>query len=312
MPPAESDGSASWGDGSVLWEPTPRELGAPPLPVQEFSPAGDPLRRFLNPLYTLAHFWHSRHLISALTRRELAARYRGSFLGTLWSLLVPLLMLCVYTYVFSVVFKARWGTTTDSKGLVALTLLTGLVPYNLFAEVVATAPALVIGNTNYVKRVVFPLEILPLVRFLAALVPALISAGVLVLGLVLAGGLHTTLPLMLVAWLPLLLLSIAAAYFLAALGVFVRDTGQVVQVVLPIIFFLSPILYPPEAVPASLQSLARLNPIAHVVEDCRRTAVFGLAPNWHWLVANTLACGVVALGSFLFFIKGKRAFHDAL
>jgi len=186
------------------------------------------------------------------------------------------------------------------------------VPFNFFSEVLASAPGVIVGNANYVKRVMFPLEVLPLVKFASALVQGMVSAGVLVLGLAVKDALQPTLGLMPLAWLPIILLGLASAYLLAALGVFLRDTAQVVQVVLPFLFFLSPIVYPMDAVPARLQRIVWLNPIAHVVEDCRRTAVFGLGPGWRGLVLHTAGGAVLAFAAFLFFMKSKRAFHDAL
>jgi lipopolysaccharide transport system permease protein len=282
-------------------------------PIYVVTPRGEAVTPFLNPFRVVAHLWSFRRLAWQLTQRELAARYRGSFLGTLWSLLVPLTMLVVYTFVFSVVFHSRWGVEQEGHGLFALTLLAGLTPFNVFSEVVATSPAVVLANPGYVKRVVFPLEVLPLVRFLASVTQGLISALVLVLGiLVLRGTLPVTLLLMPIAWLPLLLIALGAAYVLSALGVFVRDIGQAVTVVLPLLFFLSPIIYPIEAVPPQFRFVTALNPIAHVVEDCRRVAIFGLQPDWKWFV-RTMAVGcVAAFTGFLVFMKSKRAFHDAL
>ncbi len=302
-------GSAALPSGD--WAPAPlSEQRA--QSVRALTPAGEPIRPFLNPWRAVVHCWRLRSLVSELTRRELAARYRGSFLGALWSLLAPNLMLSAYTFVFSIIFKGRWGNHDQGHGQFALTLFAGLVPYNVFAEVVGSAPALILGNASYVKRVVFPLEVLPLVRVLSATVQGLVSAAVLLLGVAVSGGLSPVAVLTPVAWVPLLLLALAAAYALAALGVFVRDTAQAVTVLLPIIFFLTPIVYPLEAVPAGFQALLWLNPLTLVVEDCRRTAVFGLPPRWTWWSVSVFASAALALGSFVCFMKAKRGFHDAL
>ena len=284
-----------------------------PFEVRELTPAGDLVRPFVNPLHVVGHLWRHRGLIGQLTRRDLASRYRGSFLGMLWSLLVPLVMLCVYTFVFSVVFRARWGLGEEGRALFALILFAGLVPFNIFSEVVSAAPGLMVGNPNYVKRVVFPLELLPLVKFLGALFHGFISAGVLVLGLLWARGtVHPTMALMPISWMPLLLITLGGAYFLAALGVFIRDTTQAVTILLPFLFFLSPIVYPLEAVPEQYRAIIRFNPISHTVEDARRTAIYGVMPDWVWFAALLFVSGLVALGGFLFFMKSKRAFHDVL
>jgi lipopolysaccharide transport system permease protein len=291
---------------------------APPAPapstlVREVTPVGEAVRPFLNPLRIVVHLWRHRHLVRHLTVRELAARYRGSFLGIMWSMLLPLFTLAIYTFVFSLVFKARWGVADQGRGLVALILFAGIIPFNVFSEVVSVAPSTILGNPGYVKRVVFPLEVLPLVKFLGALVQGLVSAVVLVLAIaIMRGTLSPTLAFMPIAWVPLLLLALGTSYGLSALGVFVRDVGQAVVVILPFLFFLTPIVYPIEAVPAQLRFIPWMNPLAHVVEDARRTAIFGLAPNWRAFANNCVLCGTFAYVGFLFFMKSKRAFHDAL
>ena len=295
----------------VVERSTARRL--PSGAVREITPAGETVRPFLNPLRAVLHLWHHRDLIHQLTVRDLVARYRGSFLGVLWSLLLPLLMLCVYTFVFSMVFTARWGTQPDGRGQVALILFAGLIPYNFFAEMIGGAPVLVISNPSYVKRVVFPLEVLPLVKLGSALFQAFVSAGVLLVAVLLARhSLSPTVLLMPVAWIPLVILALGATYALAALGVFVRDVGQAVTVILPFLFFLTPIVYPLEAVPAAFQVFAWMNPIAHVVEDARRTAIFAMMPKWRAFAINCTLSSALAFASFLFFMRSKRHFHDAL
>ena len=281
--------------------------------VRVVTPAGEAVRPYLDPLRIAAHVWRHRSLIRQLTVRDLAARYRGSFLGVLWSLLVPLAMLGVYTFVFSIVFSAHWGTVEGGRGVVALILFAGLIPFNFFSEMIAVAPMLVVGNASYVKRVVFPLEVLPVVKALSALFQGLVSTVVLIAALLVARhGIPLTVLLLPLAWVPLVLLALGVTYALAALGVLVRDVGQAVGVILPFLFFLTPIVYPLEAVPAGFQVVAWMNPLAHVVEDARRTMIFALDPKWRALAINTTLCGLIAFVGFLFFMRSKRHFHDAL
>jgi hypothetical protein len=182
-PPA-AGAAARWTRTAEAARPEPSPIATPRATVvREVTPAGEAVRPYLNPLRIAAHLWQHRGLVRQLTVRDLAARYRGSFLGVFWSLLVPLLMLGVYTFVFSIIFPARWGVTDGGRGVVALILFAGLVPFNFFSEMVSVAPALVVGNPSYVKRVVFPLEVLPLVKCLSALFQALVSVAVLVFGL---------------------------------------------------------------------------------------------------------------------------------
>jgi lipopolysaccharide transport system permease protein len=185
-----------------------------------------------------------------MVKRDVAGRYRGSILGLFWSLFNPILMLVIYTFVFSVVFKARWSVDSDSKTEFALMLFAGLMIFNLFAECVNRAPTLVIGNVNYVKKVVFPLEILPWVSLGSALFHFLVSLCVwLVACVVLFGELQVTALLLPVVLFPLLMFILGVAWFIAALGVYLRDVGQIVGVLTSVLMFLSPIFYPLSALP---------------------------------------------------------------
>ena len=148
------------------------------------SSRGESVVRFFNPIHIVIHLWKYRNLIKQLTWREVVGRYKGSFIGLGWSFIQPLMMLCVYTFVFSVIFKARWGMDPDeSKAAFALVLFMGLITFSLFSEMANSAPSLVLANVNYVKKVVFPLEVLPLVRFLSGLINAAFSLVVLLVGI---------------------------------------------------------------------------------------------------------------------------------
>ena len=178
----------------------------------------------VNPVKQFLNIWRSRDLIWQMTKREVIGRYRGSVLGLFWSFFNPVLMLIIYTFVFSVVFKARWGTGGESRFEFALILFAGLIVYNLFAECLTRAPALIVGNVNYVKKVVFPLEILPLVVMVAALFHSIVSLSVLLIFFVLASAsLHWTIVFAPLVILPLLLTTIGLSWILASLGVFLRD-----------------------------------------------------------------------------------------
>jgi lipopolysaccharide transport system permease protein len=199
-------------------------------------------RHSASPQAAALSLWRNRGLIWQLTKREVIGRYRGSFMGLVWSFVNPILMLVVYTFVFSVVFKARWGESGGtSKTEFAIILFSGLITFNLFAECVNRAPGLILSNVNYVKKVVFPLEIMPWVTMGAALFHALISVAVL-LGFFLAFHhfVHWTVLLLPLVWLPFLLLTLGISWFLAATGVFLRDIGQIVGIVTTAMLFRSP------------------------------------------------------------------------
>lgn len=270
---------------------------------------------YLRPYRIPALLWQHRSLIRQLVGRAVAARYRGSVLGILWSFILPLTMLMVYTFVFSVVLKARWSSdaTGETHTYFALTLFCGLLVYNLFAECIAAAPGLIAANVNYVKRVVFPLEILPVVALGAALVNALISLIVLLAGLgLLLGHFPITLPYFLLALVPLLMLTLGLSWFLASVGVYVRDTGYVISVLLQMLFFLTPLFYPISRLPGPFQIVMRLNPLTVIVEDARRTLMQGQPPDWVWFLAVTILGIVLMQLGYVWFMKTKRGFADVL
>lgn len=186
--------------------------------------------------------WRNRQLIGRMGYREIVGRYQGSVMGLLWSVLNPILMLAIYTFVFSVVFQARWGEVGESRGQFAVVLFAGLIVHGLFAEVLNRSPQLVLSNVNYVKKVVFPLEILPVVQLMAAGFHALISVLVL-LGAqwIIHGSVPATALLLPLVAFPLLLLTLGCAWVLASLGVFVRDVGQLVVFATTVLLFLSPV-----------------------------------------------------------------------
>lgn len=257
--------------------------------------------------------WHNRALIRVLVVREVAGRYRGSILGILWSFFNPVFMLAVYTFVFSVVFKARWGTDGESRAEFALILFAGLLVFNLFAECVNRAPSLIIANTNYVKKVVFPLEILPWVVFGAALFHALVSLAVWLLFSFWVFGLpHATLVLFPLVLAPLVLLVMGLSWFLAALGVFLRDVTQLVGVMTTVLMFLTPIFYPISAIPERYRFFLYLNPLTFIVEQTRSLLIFGRGFAWGSMALLSLFAFFVAWLGFAWFQKTRKGFADVL
>jgi len=266
-----------------------------------------------NPLAVFRHFRQHRYLLVRLAWREVQARYRGSWLGPLWSLLTPLLMLAVYTFVFSVIFKARWGNGLESSTDTALALFGGLTAFTVFAETVGSAPALILGNQSYVKRVVFPLEILPVARLLSNLLQASFAFSAFAVALLIfRGTVPWTMLLLPVALLPLTLLSLGGALFLASLGVFVRDIQQVVSLVITMLMFLSAIFYPVSSLPSECRWAFELNPLVPIIEDVRRVCLMGAMPNWpSWLATTTVGL-LAAVGGLFWFMKSKNAFADVV
>lgn len=258
-----------------------------------------------------------RHLIFQMTKREVIGRYRGSVLGLLWSFLNPLLMLSVYTFVFSVVFKSRWGIsppgTEESKTMFAIMLFTGLIVHAIFAEVINRSPSVVLSNVNYVKKVVFPLEILPIITLGAALFHSLISFIVLLLAYAIFQGVpHLTVLLMPVVILPLVILTVGLAWILASLGVYLQDVGQTTGIITTIMLFLSPVFFPVHSLPEQYQSIIMLNPLTFIIEEMREILVWGRLPDFEGL-AVYLGCSlIVAILGYTWFQKTRAGFADVL
>ena len=248
-----------------------------------------------------------------LAKREVIGRYRGSALGLLWSFFNPLLMLLVYTFVFSIVFRARWEHGTGTRTEFAILLFVGMIVHGLFAECVTRAPLLVLGNVNFVKRVIFPLEILPWVAMGSALFHAAISIAVLFLFCaVMRMPLHWTVMLLPFVMFPLIMLTMGVCWFLASTSVFVRDLSHTVGIAVSVLLFLSPVFYPVSALPEAYRRLLYLNPLTFPIEQTRDVLVWGKAPDWSGLLVYALGSLAVAWLGFAWFQKARRGFADVL
>ena len=267
----------------------------------------------ISPKEMAASLRRNRSLIKALTQREVIGRYRGSVMGILWSFLNPVFMLVVYTLVFSVVFKARWSGGSDSKTEFALILFAGLIVFNLFAECVNRAPGLILANVSYVKKVVFPLEILPWVALGSALFHALISLVVwLIAYLIFFGVPHITVLLLPLVILPFLLFVMGLTWALASLGVYLRDVSQFIGLVTTAMMFLSPVFYPVSALPEAYRHLLLLNPLTPVIEQAREVLYWGKVPDMTILSVYLVGAILVAWLGFAWFQKTRKGFADVL
>lgn len=257
----------------------------------------------------------NRFLIAQLTRREISGRYRGSMLGNAWSFITPLLMLAVYTFVFAVVFKARWGGigAVGGKAEYALFMFIGLIVHGIFAESINRAPGLVVNQSNYVKKVIFPLEILPIVTMGSALFHASISVLVLLVGQAFAGSWpNWTIIFLPLVLLPLVLFTIGISWLLASLGVFLRDISHIVGLVTAVVMFLSPIFYPLSAVEGGARWLLVLNPLTWIIEQAREVALLGNLPDPVVLAVSLLVGVLVYLLGYAWFEKTRKGFADVL
>ena len=258
--------------------------------------------------------WRHRALILQMTRREVVGRYKGSVMGMAWSFFNPVFMLTVYTFVFSFVFKARWGLNGDeSRTQFAVVLFVGMIVHGLFAEVLNRSPGLILANVNYVKKVVFPLEILPVISMGTALFHSFISLCVLLAAFLLFNGfLHWTALLAPLVILPLVLLTLGLAWMFASMGVFLRDVGQTIGIITMVMMFLAPVFYPITALPEKYRPWLMANPLTFIIEQMREVLIWGRLPNWTGLALYTLAAIVVAWAGYAWFQKTRKGFSDVL
>lgn len=257
--------------------------------------------------------WRHRALLLPLIRRAIAQRYRGSVLGVLWSFVTPLLMVLVYTFVFRVIFAVRWSVEGETPAEFGLVLFAGMIVFWLMAEALARAPGLVVGHPSYVKKVVFPLEILPWVvigeaLFQTAMSLIVLLAVALAMGTV-PGPTFLLVPLVLA---PFAVLLLGLMWGLASLGVFFRDVGHAVGVVITLAMFLTPLFYPLAAVPEDFRAFIFANPLTFIVEQMRVLTIWQHQPDWAGLGLYALASWAVAWAGYAWFIKTRRAFADVL
>lgn len=267
----------------------------------------------LNPIKALKESQVNWGLIVELIKREVAGKYKGSILGYCWSLFNPILMLVVYTFVFSVVFQARWGNAEDSKTGFALVLFAGLIIFNFFSECFNRAPTIIVLNVNYVKKIIFPLEILPIVTMGAALVNLLISFAVWFAFHAIVVGLPPATSLLLpVIMVPLILMTLGLSWLLSSLGVYLRDAAQITASMTTVLMFLSPIFYPLSNLPEAYRTLFLLNPLTTTIEQARAVLIYGQLPDWTLVAISTSMSLIIFFAGFAWFQKTRRGFADVL
>lgn len=262
----------------------------------------------------VAGLWRRRDLVLQMSRREVAGRYKGSIFGLLWSFFHPMLMLAMYTLVFSGVFKARWGQGgSGGTAEFALLIFSGMIVHALLAETLQRAPLLIVGNVSYVKKIVFPLEVLPAIAMGASLFHAVVSLIVLLFAILLAhGSLPATALLLPLIWAPLVVMSLGFSWVLASLGVFLRDVAQTMGLLSTVLLFTSPVFYPVSAVPPRLQPWMSINPLTFPIEQTRALLLSGLEPDWlHWAGYSAISL-LIACAGFAWFQMTRRGFANVL
>lgn len=267
-----------------------------------------------SPLALFDTLWRNRQLVWQMSKRDVLGRYRGSMIGVAWSFFNPIFMLAVYTFVFSFVFKSRWGEdVSGGQGSFAVILFAGMIVHGLFAECVNRAPSLLLNHINYVKKVVFPLEILPWTILVSALFHTAISVLVLLVAeLLLMHSLPWTVILLPLVWLPFVVSIMGISWFLASLGVYLRDVSQITGLVTTVLLFMSPVFYPLSKLPEKFQALLLLNPLTFMIEQTREVLVWGNLPSWGGLFIYSLCASLIAWLGFVWFQKTRGGFADVL
>ena len=280
--------------------------------------------------------WKHRHLIYDYAKRETLHKYKGSYLGFLWTLLTPLLFLLLYSFTFSILFGSSWlpprvvalkesaPQIGEGFGGFAMILFPGLLAFNLISETLNTSVGSFTDNPQYVRKMVFPLEVLPLGRTLAAFVNFIFGLVILLLGLIFIwGGIPATFPIVILTTIPILILCAGLAFFVASLSVFIRDVAHIIAVLTMALFFVSPVFYSnsrfeiiildyfPNA-SFWLRNIYRINPLTTLLDNTRLVTVYGVMPEWGWLGVTTLFSLIVFFVGFYFFQKSKKAFADVI
>jgi lipopolysaccharide transport system permease protein len=251
-------------------------------------------------------------LILSLTRRELAARYKGSVLGILWAILTPIVMIGIFTFIFAGIFHARFGAST-SRWDYALYLFCGLLPWNAFQEALQLSTNTIVSHANLVKRVVFPLETLPLSQTLAAITNQLLGTIALLIAIVIIKHeVHATILLLPVLLVPQLLAMLGGAWLLASLGVFVRDIVQGIGLFMTVWLYLTPIIYPESLVPDQYRLAVNLNPFTPLVRCYRRVFLEGTQPDWNGLAYFAGFAVLSFLIGYWWFAKSRKNFADVI
>ena len=264
-------------------------------------------------LFLIKSLIKNRELIIQLSNKEITSNYRGSFLGLGWSFLNPIIMLSIYTFIFSVIFEAKWGIDTNNKTEFALILFSGIIVHSLFCEILNSSPYLLSSNQNFVKKIVFPLEILPVVKFNASLFNSIISIFILLIGcFISSGNLNWKVAFFPITLFPIIPLTIGTGWLFSSLGVYIKDIGQFTGILTTLLMFLCPIFYPLSAVPIFWQKFMYINPLTLIVQEFRSVIIYSNFPNFKYLALHFLISLFYSIICFSWFQKSRKGFPDTL
>ena len=266
-----------------------------------------------DPLYIPGSIVEHRFVISQLAKRAILGRYRGTVLGLLWSLVTPLLLLAVYTFVFGTILEVRWVSQSGGNAEFAAILFSGMLVHGILAECLTQASTLIVSNPQYVKKVVFPLEALPWVTVISAFFQGAISTGILLIYLFFVqGSIPWTAVLFPIPLFVLAFVCIAVGWLISATAVYLKDIAQMMGLLSTVLFFMAPILYPKTALPVEFQNLLYLNPLTYIIEQFRAVVLWGELPNWSGLSLYGIASVAIAWMSLAWFQKPRKGFADVL
>ena len=257
--------------------------------------------------------FQNSYIIRQLLKRQIAIRYHDSILGIFWSLIRPILMLCVYTFAFSFIFKARWGGAAETRTQFAVILFVGLIIHGFFSDICGRSPTLIPNNVNYVKKMIFPLEILSIASVGGSLFQVCVNIAVLIPAIFLiTGTLHWTILFIPLVLLPFVILMLGFSWILVSAGVFLRDVSHAIQVTTPIFLFISPVFYSLKSIPEKYRAFMFLNPLTFIIEQSRAVLILGHPPSWTGLfIYSIIACIFTSL-SFAWFQKVRKGFADVI
>jgi lipopolysaccharide transport system permease protein len=251
-------------------------------------------------------------LISSLTRREIVARYKGSVLGIIWAVVTPAVTIATFTLIFAGIFGARFGAS-GSGWEFALYLFCGVLPWTAFQEAVQLSSQKIVSQSNLVKRVVFPLEILPVAQTLASFINQLFgTVALLILALIIQRTLHPTILWLPVLIVPQLLLTFGAAWLVASLGVFLRGIVQGIALLLMVWMYLTPIIYPESIVPEQFRPYINANPFTPLIRSYRNVVLEGSMPDWRGLAYFTGFALIVFIFGYWWFARTRKNFADVI
>lgn len=267
----------------------------------------------LNPLSVVHSLLSHRALIVQLVKREIVGRYRGSFLGVVWTFINPLLMLAIYTFVFGVVFKSRWRSESSDYMEYAVVMFAGVLLHSLLADCIMRAPSLIVDKVNFVKKVVFPLEALAWVVVGVALFHTLI-AMIIFTGAIIVwqGQVPLSVLLVPIVIIPFALITVGLVWFISSLGVYLRDIGQIMGIVSSLLMFLAPVFYPLHSVSKVFSDYLYLNPITFIVEQVRNAAIWGRPVDWIGWFLYLMVAWLVAWFGLTWFQRLRGGFADVL